>query len=71
MSSSEAGTPGSEPNLPGRYKRKLTEARREQNRRSQRVWREKQKQRHDEEIKARVKPELERRERERESGNCD
>lgn len=50
--------------LPGRSKRKLTDARREQNRRSQRVWREKQKQRHEDEIKARVQQELERREKE-------
>ncbi|KIX09310.1 uncharacterized protein Z518_00389 [Rhinocladiella mackenziei CBS 650.93] len=44
----------------GKYKRKLTEARREQNRRSQRVWREKQKQRRDEEVKAKVQEELKR-----------
>ncbi|KIW68510.1 hypothetical protein PV04_04450 [Phialophora macrospora] len=64
MSSSTTGPPGSESKLPGRYKRKLTEARREQNRRSQRVWRDKQKQRHVAEVKARVQQELERRERE-------
>ncbi|KAL6241928.1 hypothetical protein RBB50_011173 [Rhinocladiella similis] len=42
-----------------KYKRKLTEARREQNRRSQRLWREKQKQRRQEEIKPKVQEELE------------
>lgn len=53
----------SDQQLPARYKRKLTDARREQNRRSQRVWREKQKQRREEEIKTRVRQELERREK--------
>ncbi|KIW87599.1 uncharacterized protein Z519_11924 [Cladophialophora bantiana CBS 173.52] len=64
MSTSTSAAPGSKSKLPERYKRKLTEARREQNRRSQRVWREKQKQRRDQEIKARVAQELSRRERE-------
>ncbi|KAK6375873.1 hypothetical protein LTS17_007695 [Exophiala oligosperma] len=43
---------------PAKYKRKLTEARREQNRRSQRLWREKQKQRREEELKSKVQEEL-------------
>ncbi|KAK5038353.1 hypothetical protein LTS07_001823 [Exophiala sideris] len=43
-----------------RYKRKLTDARREQNRRSQRIWREKQKQLRDEEIRTKVQDELKR-----------
>ncbi|OCT52485.1 hypothetical protein CLCR_10228 [Cladophialophora carrionii] len=62
MSDNTAGPSGPEPKLPGRYKRKLTEARREQNRRSQRVWREKQKQRHDDEVHAQVQQVLRRRE---------
>ncbi|KIW18033.1 hypothetical protein PV08_02320 [Exophiala spinifera] len=45
---------------PAKYKRKLTEARREQNRRSQRLWRDKQKQRREEEITTKVQEELER-----------
>ncbi|ETI24512.1 hypothetical protein G647_03881 [Cladophialophora carrionii CBS 160.54] len=66
MSDNTAGPSGPEPKLPGRYKRKLTEARREQNRRSQRVWRERQKQRHDNVVQAQVQQVLERRERARE-----
>lgn len=37
-----------------RYKRKLTDARREQNRRAQRLWRERQKKQRDEDLKAKV-----------------
>ncbi|KIV93070.1 hypothetical protein PV10_04315 [Exophiala mesophila] len=36
------------------YKRKLTEARREQNRQAQKLWRERQKQKRDEDMKAKV-----------------
>ena len=61
MSSSVTASTSPEPKLPGRYQRKLTEARREQNRRSQRIWRDKQKQRRDDEIKLRVQQELEKR----------
>jgi hypothetical protein len=43
-----------------RGKRKLTEERREQNRRAQRIWREKQKVRREDEVRTRVKLELER-----------
>ncbi|OQV00591.1 hypothetical protein CLAIMM_06070 [Cladophialophora immunda] len=64
MSTSAPAGPDSEPKVPERYRRKLTEARREQNRRSQRVWRERQKQRRDEEIRAKVAQELSKRERE-------
>ncbi|KAJ9617304.1 hypothetical protein H2200_001025 [Cladophialophora chaetospira] len=55
---------GSEQQSQARRKRKLTEARRQQNRRSQQIWREKQKQRRDQEIKLRVQQELEKREKE-------
>ncbi|OAP61486.1 hypothetical protein AYL99_03689 [Fonsecaea erecta] len=66
MSSSSSAGPGHspEPKPPDKYKRKLTDARREQNRRSQRLWRERQRQRRDEEIKAKVAEELSKRERE-------
>ncbi|OAL33094.1 hypothetical protein AYO20_07576 [Fonsecaea nubica] len=64
MSSSSSAAAGSESKLSERYKRKLTEARREQNRRSQRVWREKQKHRRDEEIREKVTQELAKRARE-------
>ncbi|KIX94156.1 uncharacterized protein Z520_10182 [Fonsecaea multimorphosa CBS 102226] len=64
MPSSSSAGPGPEPKLPEKYKRKLTEARREQNRRSQRAWRERQKQRRDEEIRAKVAQELSKRESE-------
>ncbi|KAI1622054.1 hypothetical protein EDD37DRAFT_652403 [Exophiala viscosa] len=43
-----------------KYKRKLTDARREQNRRSQRIWRDKQKQLRDEEINTKVQEKLKR-----------
>lgn len=41
-----------------RYKRKLTEARREQNRRAQKLWRERQKKQRDEDLKAKVLEQL-------------
>ncbi|KAK5046512.1 hypothetical protein LTR84_008315 [Exophiala bonariae] len=47
------------PNQPAtRYKRKLTDARREQNRRAQKLWRERQKKQRDEDVKSKVLQQL-------------
>jgi hypothetical protein len=53
-----AGTEDQTAQASSRYKRKLTEARREQNRRAQKLWRERQKKQRDEELKAKVLEQL-------------
>lgn len=53
-----AGTEDHTAQTSPRYKRKLTEARREQNRRAQKLWRERQKKQRDEDLKAKVLEQL-------------